>query len=132
MGNQPEPLGQVQLEVLRYVVKHHPITVSQVADHFATTAGKARTTILTVMEKLRQKRYLTRKRRGGTFHYSPRMSAADLMVSVVGRFVDESLGGSVSPFIAYLSETKGLSDAEIAQLKDLVSELEPHEKKGEL
>lgn len=130
MPKQPEPLGQVQLEVLRYVAKHHPLTVSQVADHFAETAGKARTTILTVMERLREKRYLMRKKLGGTYRYSPRMSAAELMVSVVGRFVDESLGGSVSPFIAYLSETKGLSDADFAQLKDLVSELESREKKG--
>ena len=131
MAQRPEPLGQVQLEVLRYVAKHHPITVSQVADHFAASAGKARTTILTVMEKLREKRYLTRKKRNGTFHYSPRLSVNELMLSVVGRFVDESLGGSVSPFISYLSETKGLTDAELAQLKDLVRKLDPDDHKGE-
>jgi predicted transcriptional regulator len=126
MARQPEPLGPVQLEVLQYVAEHHPIRVSEVAEHFAHTGGKARTTILTVMEKLREKGYLTRKKRGGTYHYSPRHATSDVMAGVVRRFVEESLGGSISPFIAYLAETRGLSKAEVAKLKRLVREMDPH------
>ncbi len=124
MAKQPKRLGQVQLEVLQHIADHHPVRVSDVAEHFARTAGKARTTILTVMEKLRQKGYLTRKKHKGTFHYSPRHSKSDLMASVVDRFVQESLGGSVSPMIAYLAESRGLTDSEVAKLKDLVRDLE--------
>ncbi len=74
MGREPEPLGQVQLEILQYVADHHPIRVGDVAEHFAKTAGKARTTVLTVMEKLREKGYLTRRKLRGTYHYSPKVS----------------------------------------------------------
>ena len=128
MAKQPEPLGNVQLEVLQYVADHHPIRVSEVAEHFAQTAGKARTTVLTVMEKLREKGYLTRKKQKGAFHYSPRVAKSDVMASVVHRFIEESLGGSVSPFIAYLAESRGLSDSELAKLKDLVRDLERRNK----
>ena len=124
MAKQPEPLGQVQLEVLRFIADHHPIRVSEVAEHFARTAGKARTTILTVMERLREKGYLTRKKRDGAFHYSPRLAKSDVMANVVHRFIEKSLGGSVSPFIAYLAESRGLTDAELAKLKALVRDLE--------
>ncbi len=129
MAKQPKRLGQVQLEVLRYVADHHPIRVSEVAEHFARTAGKARTTVLTVMEKLREKGYLVRKKRKGAFHYSLRLAKSDLMAGVVHRFIEESLGGSVSPFIAYLTKSRGLSDSELAKLKDLVRDLEMRTKK---
>lgn len=132
MARQTEPLGQVQLEILKFIAQHEPIRVSEVAEHFAETAGKARTTILTVMEKLREKGYLTRKKRQGTFHYSLRYRQSEVMAGVIDRFVEESLGGSVSPFIAYLADSRGLSDAELAKLKHLVEDLESRrEKKGE-
>jgi predicted transcriptional regulator len=130
VAKQPEPLGQVQLEVLQYIADHDSIRVGEVAQHFARTAGKARTTILTVMEKLREKGYLIRKKRQGTFHYSLRLRQSDVMASVVHRFVEESLGGSVSPFIAYLADSRGLSSSELAKLKDLVKDLETRRDAG--
>ncbi len=128
MAKKPGPLGQVQFEILQYIADHHPIRVGEVAEHFAETTGKARTTILTVMAKLREKGYLTRKKRNGTFHYSPRVAKHDVMASVVHRFIEESLGGSVSPVIAYLAESRGLTDSELAKLKDLVRDLETGKK----
>lgn len=130
MPKQPEPLGQVQLEILQYIADHQPIRVSEVAEHFAQTAGKARTTILTVMEKLREKGYLTRKQREGAYQYSLRLSRSDVMAGVVQRFVETSLGGSVSPFIAYLADSRDLSDSELTRLKDLVQDMEARRSKG--
>jgi len=124
MAKQPEPLGQVQLEILQHIADHHPVSVGDVAEHFARTAGKARTTILTVMERLREKGYLTRRKLKGTYHYSPRLAKGELLAGIVRRFVEESLGGSVSPFIAYLAETRDLSEAEVVRLKELVRDLE--------
>ncbi len=85
MAKQRERIGQVQLEVLQYVADHHPIRVGEVAEHFSSIQGKARTTIMTVMEKLRQKGYLSRKKRDGIYHYSPRVPKNEIMVSVVQR-----------------------------------------------
>ena len=130
MAKQPEPLGQVQFEILQYIADHEPIRVSDVAEHFARTAGKARTTILTVMEKLREKGYLTRKKRQGAFQYSLLLRQSEVMASVVHRFVQESLGGSVSPFIAYLADSRGLSDSELAKLKSLVDDMQARRDEG--
>jgi predicted transcriptional regulator len=128
VAKRQESLGQVQLEVLQYVADHYPIRVGEVADHFAETKGKARTTILTVMEKLREKGYLKRKKINRTYHYSPRLGKNDVMASVVHRFVQETLGGSISPFIAYLAGSRELSDDELGNLQELVRELETHRK----
>jgi len=130
VAKPPEPLGQVQFEILQYIADHEPIRVSDVAEHFARTAGKARTTILTVMEKLREKGYLIRKKRQGAFQYSLRLRQSEVMASVVHRFVQESLGGSVSPFIAYLADSRGLSDSELAKLKSLVDDMQARRDEG--
>ena len=128
MARPHEPLGQVQLEVLRYVADHHPIRVGEVAEHFAQTTGKARTTILTVMERLRAKGYLTRKRIRRTWHYSPRVPQDEVLNAEVGRFVDKILDGSLSPFITYLGDGRDLTDEEFVKLKRLVRDFEKRRK----
>ncbi|MFN0055529.1 MAG: BlaI/MecI/CopY family transcriptional regulator [Planctomycetales bacterium] len=126
----PEPLGQVQLEILQYIADHQPIRVGEVAEHFARTAGKARTTVLTVMERLREKGYLTRKRREGAYQYSLRLRQSEVLAGVVRRFVEKTLGGSVSPFLAYLADANELSDSELSKLKDLVHDIESRRDNG--
>src|SRR5688572_11112883 len=99
MAKAPQQLGCVELEVLQYVADHNPIRVGEVAEHFANTTGRARTTVLTVMERLRAKGYLSRKRIDGTWHYSPKLAKGTLLRGLVRRFVDESLAGSLTPFL---------------------------------
>src|SRR4029079_15738358 len=65
------PLGEQELEVWRYIAEHPPISAREVAARFAEEQGLARTTILPVIERLRKKGYLTRRRREGVYHYSP-------------------------------------------------------------
>jgi predicted transcriptional regulator len=47
---------------------------------------------------------------------------------LVQRFVEGTLGGSLSPFVAYLAENPDLTKGEIEQLQELLRELEPRGK----
>lgn len=123
-----ESLGKVELELLQAVGRLQPVSVRTLVDHFAPTSGQARTTILTMVERLRRKGYLSRKKVSGVNHYSPRVSVSALLQRLVGDFVKQMLGGSVSPFVAYLQESEKVDDIELAQLKSLVSELEARQK----
>ena len=122
-----EPLGRFELEVLRHVADHAPASVREVATHFAETSGHARTTLLTVMERLRAKGYLKRRKTDGVHRYTPTVSQADLLRRMVGEFVDDVLGGAVSPFVAYLTESSALSEDEARKLEALVKKLEARE-----
>jgi predicted transcriptional regulator len=117
-------LGQAEWEMLRYVAEHHPVTVREVADHVAENGGQARTTVLTVMERLRRKGFLVRRKSSGVYRYSPKKSVAELTQQVVQRFVDTMLDGALSPFFAYLSRASNLSDEQLKELKKLVQDLE--------
>ena len=124
MADPKAPFGSTEIEILRYIGDHHPISVGDVAEHVAGTTGQARTTILTIMERLRRKGHLTRKRIGGVYRYSPKIPTGDLLRGLVANFVDTTLGGSVSPFVAFLSENGPISEDDLEMLKRLVCELE--------
>ena len=130
MPDPKAPLGSTELEILRYLGDQAPLSVGEVADHFAETSGQARTTILTIMERLRKKGYLTRKQIKGVFRYSPKVGQHDLLRGLVETFVNTTLAGSVSPFVAYLSESGPVSEQDLEHLKQLVRDLEHDRKKG--
>jgi predicted transcriptional regulator len=128
MGDLKATLGPLELEILRYIGEHYPITVAEVAESVSRTTGHARTTVLTVMERLRAKGYLTRKRIGGVYRYSPKLPTQEVLRGLVQDFVDTTLGGSVSPFVAFLAEGGSISEDDLGLLKRLVRDLE---RKGE-
>lgn len=117
-------IGRMEAEILRFIAEHQPITVREVAEHFAQTKGYARTTVLTVMERLRRKGYLKRKKVDNAYQYSLSQPKTTLFQSLVRDFVQSILGGSISPFVAYLSQEAKLSDEELQELRRIISELE--------
>jgi predicted transcriptional regulator len=130
MAKKNESLGPLELDVLRYVAGNHPITVREVGAHFAQVSGLARTTILTVMQRLREKGYLRRRQRGGVQEYSPTVAIHELLRDLVAEFVDSSLGGRVSPFVAYLTKSNQLTKEEARKLAELLEKIEARESEG--
>jgi predicted transcriptional regulator len=130
MADPKAALGSTEIMVLRYLADHHPITVGEMAEHVAGTTGQARTTILTIMERLRRKGYLTRKRVAGVYRYTPEVAKRELFHGLVKDFVDTTLGGSVSPFVTFLSEGGPISENDLDALKRLVRDAEGRRKGG--
>ncbi len=118
----------LELEVLQFVSDHAPISVRDVADDFGAGRDLARTTILTIMERLRKKGFLVRKKRDGLYVYSPSIEKPELMKGVVKDFFEQTLKGSLSPFVAYLGEKKDITKEELSQLEALVKDLKKESK----
>ncbi|MFN3650215.1 MAG: BlaI/MecI/CopY family transcriptional regulator [Armatimonadota bacterium] len=117
-------LGEQELAVLRYIAEHAPVAARDVVEKFAGEQELSRSTILTKIERLLKKGYLTRRRRGGIFYYSPRVAQSEVVGSLVRDFVEKTLGGSVSPMVAYLLNTRSLSPEDAAVLQRLAAELD--------
>ena len=122
-------IGRAELEILHYVQDHPSVSVREVADHFGHTKGHVRTTILNVMERLRKKGHLSRRKVEGVFRYDACVPKADLLRNLVRDFVERTLGGSVTPFLAYLVREANVTDQELNELRQLVLELEQKEQK---
>lgn len=123
-----KPLGDQELEVLRWVAEHGPATVGQVAERYGEPQGLARTTLLTVMERLRAKGYLTRRKVEGVYQYASKVPLSELLRGVVGDFVKKALAGSLSPLATWLAQAEEVSDEELRQLEEAVSRLQSRRK----
>jgi predicted transcriptional regulator len=122
-------IGQAELEVLKYIAESGGTTVRHVADHFAETKGYVRPTVLKMMERLREKGYLSREIEEGVFVYRSVSGKAELDQSLVDQFVQGALDGSVAPMVAYLFRKGSMSKSDLDHLRALVEELDAEEKK---
>lgn len=113
-------IGEREVEVLRFVAEHAPVSAREVAEQFGEPEGLARTTVVTLMERLRKKGFLTRRRKEGIYRYTPRVPEAEVAQGLVRQFVEKMLGGSVSPVFAYLTQTRRLSEEEVDELQQLI------------
>ena len=123
-------MGEQELALLRWVAEHGPATVGEAAERFGEPQGLARSTVLTVMERLRAKGHLTRRKVDGVYRYTSRVGVGQLLSGVVGDFVRRSLAGSLSPVATFLAEAEEVSDEELAQLEAAVARLHAR-KRGE-
>jgi predicted transcriptional regulator len=128
MPPNTQTLGELELETLKVVWDRQPCTVSEVADLLAQRRGSARTTVLTVMQRLLAKGYLRRRMHEGVYHYSPVSKKNTVVGGLIHQFVDTVLDGSVAPFVNYLAESKGLSAEQLDTLRGIARELDEKEK----
>lgn len=120
---QKSKLGEQESALLAWIAANAPAGVAQIVTGWGVSNGLARTTVTTMLERLRAKGYLRREKQGSAFVWSPRDEHATQLRGVVGRFVERTLGGSLDPFVAYLSDAN-LSDEQKAQLRALVERLD--------
>jgi predicted transcriptional regulator len=123
------PIGEQEMALLRHIANRDAVTVGETADEFGAERGLARSTVLTMMERLRRKGHLSRRIVDGVYRYRALSSSAELLKGAVQRFVERSLEGSVSPFLAYLSEADELTDKERRELEKIVARLDAAQRK---
>jgi predicted transcriptional regulator len=116
-------IGDRELALLRWIAEREGSTVGEAADGFGETHGLARSTVLTMMERLRRKGLLERRQVESVYRYGSPASPREVMRGVVEGFVERTLGGSLSPFTAYLAESEEVSDEELAELEAMVAKL---------
>ena len=122
-------IGEQELALLRHIADRGAISVAEAVEEFGAGRTLARSTVLTMMERLRKKGQLSRRLVDGVYRYRARTSSANLLKGAVRQFVESRLDGSVSPFLAYLSETRDVSDAELRELEEIVARLSAGKRK---
>lgn len=116
--------GEQELALLTWLAEHPSITVGEVADKYGVPRDLARSTVLTMMERLRKKGHLSRRRMDGVFRYTTGAGPDEVLKDAVGTFVARTLGGSVSPFVAYLNDEAVVTPEQLSELEELVARLQ--------
>ena len=130
MSKPRASVGDRELELLRWIEARGEATVGEASEGFGADRSLARSTVLTMMERLRAKGHLRRRGEAGAFRYRLSVPARELTRDAVADFVEATLGGSVSPFVAYLAERESLDDRQLDELEALVERLRGREPRG--
>ncbi len=128
MAKKASRLGELELTVLKTIWEHQPCTVQQVAKILGKRRGCARTTVLTVIQRLHAKKFLKRRKVGKVFNYVPTEGRNKVMSRLIGQFLDKVLDGSALPFVTYLTERKDLTLEQVAILRSIAKKLESRQK----
>lgn len=116
-------IGDRELALLQHLSERGALTVAEAVEEFGAAHQLARSTVLTMMERLRAKRYLKRRAVDGVYRYEATRAPGEVLRGTVSSFVERTLGGSVAPFVAYLAERGEVSDRELEELEAAVERL---------
>lgn len=124
MGKSQPNLGELEFQVLKVLWEQPPCTVVEVADLLKSERDYARTTILTVIQRLHAKGFLKRKKEAGVYRYWPSRDRRSTISRLIKRFVDSFLDRSPLPVVAYLAESTRITPQQAAELRKIVDQWE--------
>jgi len=118
-------LGEQGQAILRFISERGSATVGEVAEGFGEPLGLSRSTVVTVMDRLRVQGHLTRtKGEEGVFRYAPAQPQEEVLGWLIARFIEKTLAGRLTAFSAYFTRSEKLNEAEKAELKRLLAKME--------
>lgn len=118
------PLGETEMEVLQLVWKLGEAAVNDVRAIILEERKVAYTTIMTVMKNLSEKGYLSYRKEGVTYVYSPARPAEEVRSSLLEHLVSKVFKGSPSALVQTLVRQQEFSKRERRELKTLMNTLE--------
>jgi predicted transcriptional regulator len=87
-------LTPLELDIMKAVWRRAPISVRNVQLAIRPSRPLAYTTVMTIMDRLRHKGFLTRKFQGRTHFYEPVISYGDVRNEAVSRLIEDFFDGS--------------------------------------
>jgi predicted transcriptional regulator len=129
MAKELPSLGESEIQVLRVVWREQPCTEREVFDVVRRRRAVGRTTVLKTMQRLEGKGLLARLPEKGPVQYRAAVAEKRLLPSLVRRFVDRTLAGSLEPFVSYLADSEKLSAKDLAALRSIARKMAANDKK---
>jgi BlaI family transcriptional regulator, penicillinase repressor len=123
MSKRPA-VAKSELEVAQLVWQLGQASVRQVLDALPADRGLDFKTVQTYLRRLDAKGYLRSRREGRAKVYLARVRPEQVVREVIDDFVHRLFGGDTIPLFQHLIKDRGLSDAEIGELRAMLDRLE--------
>ena len=121
MGAAEEKITEAELEVMEVLWDAgEPVTLSQIREALADRNGE---TVKTLLRRLCAKGAAAQEK-GRVYHYRPLVSREELGCYRTRKLIDKLYAGSARQMVAALVEHDQLTGQDIAQLRDLLDQLD--------
>ena len=104
--------------------KASPQSAEQIAAAVARQQDWSLATVKTLINRLLKKGAISAERDGRRYLYSPAIDRDEYVHAESRSLVDRLFGGRLAPLVSHFSERRALSKRDIAELKQLLEEIE--------
>src|SRR5438105_15246499 len=125
MARTAKDVTEWELKVLQVLWDSGPATIRQVRDRLHPGGGESKYgSVQVLLDRLEEKGYVARERAAGAHVFAARVGRDELIGQRLRSVAEQLCGGSVTPLLTHLVRTQRLSDAERAELRALIDELD--------
>ena len=117
-----QTLSAGELELMKILWRRGSGTVRDVQRELRKKKKLAFNTVMTFLVRMYNKGYVSRKKMGGLYVYSPKVNMAKILKEVASRIINKVFDGSLDPLVTYIAESRKLSPEQIQQLKKLTTD----------
>ena len=119
---EPISISDAEWHVMNIVWRDQPVDASRVVDQLATAHGWSVGTIKTMLHRLTKKGALAFDRDGKRYIYRATVDRAATVRQASRSFLDRVFGGAWAPALLQLVDDAKLTEAEVAELRQLLDE----------
>jgi len=114
---------ELELQFLKILWEKSPLPVREIRDRLAATGRDiAHTSVITTLNTMVKKRFLTRKKEGKAFLFVPRITREQVSRSVLGDVVNRVFDGSAAAVLTGLFEHSDIQPDELKELRKLINQ----------
>ena len=116
-------LTAAEAEVMNVIWSHNPISVPDILARIPRKL--AYTTVMTTVRILEEKGFVDKcGKRSRAYLYEPTVDQEQVRGSMTGELADRLFNGSIKSLVLSLVRSEGVSKAELAEVKQLIEEME--------
>jgi len=125
MARKPQDVTDAELDVLTALWDGGPATIRKLTDRLYPSGGVAQyATVQKLLERLELKGYVRRDRSASVHVFAATVAREDLIGRRLRAIADKLCGGSLTPLLSHLIQSRPLSPAERRSLRLLIEELD--------
>jgi predicted transcriptional regulator len=117
-------LSKGEMEVARVLWELGQATVREVHAALPDSRAAEFATVQTYLRRLESKGYITGRLEGRTRVYTPKVKSRTVIRETLDDLVDRLFGGETLPLMRHLIEERGITDEELAELRQLIERME--------
>jgi predicted transcriptional regulator len=111
---------ELELEILKVLWQQQPLSGQEVRDALAPGRDLTYSSVMSMLGIMEEKGYVRRRKSGGRFVYSPRITQAATGRRMLRDLVDRVYGGSALDVMVNLLETSQVDREELKELRALI------------
>ncbi|MFT5094461.1 MAG: BlaI family penicillinase repressor [Planctomycetaceae bacterium] len=113
---------ELELQILKILWQESPLLAREVQATLAADGRElAKTSVITTLNTMVEKKYLKRKKDANTYLFSPQISEDEVSNRVLGDVVDRVFDGSTASVVMKLFDVREIDDEELKELRRAIN-----------